>query len=238
MTKFAANILAVDTSSKLLSVALRSKRGKKWEANLGGTPSHSEQLIHLVQTGLKRLKIKKEELDVLLWGMGPGSFTGLRIGFSVLKGFTLGLKKKAFGASSLDLIALGAGIGGDLAVCVDARRQRIYTAIYTFKTDGVKKVLRDCVLSFDELMNQLKPGMAVAGDALAAYGPLIREKKGKEVTFLNQDFWYPRAIFLIDLYESKRDWLIPLSLKNMKPQYLRVSEAEEKAKASRQKLTT
>ena len=225
----AKNILAVDTSSCVLSIAIRSKEAATFEANLEGTPRHSEQLIGLIEEGLTRLGLKKNELDEFIWGLGPGSFTGLRIGLSVLKGFHLGFRKKAFGASSLDLIALGSGlVSGEIIVCVDARRERIYTAVYRFSKGKVKKVFRDCILSVDQLLKKIKPGTILTGDALVPYGNLIRKKFGEKALFLEPSFWYPRALFLTRLYEDKRQWLKSLSLRTMVPQYLRMSEAEEK----------
>ena len=222
------NILAVDTSSRVLSVAISAGTQAIFEANLEGTPRHSEQLISLIEEGLKRLGLKKNELDQLIWGLGPGSFTGLRIGLSALKGFHLGLKKRSFGASSLDLIALGSGMTeGELAVCIDARRQHIYSAIYRFKRGRLEKVLRESLLSFDELMERVHRGTVIAGDALVTYGDLIRKRLGKSVLFLAPSFWYPRALFLIRLRELNSNWLKPLTLKTMTPLYLRISEAEE-----------
>ena len=225
------NILAVDTSSKLLSVALRSEQGEVFEANLEGTPRHSEQLIGLVQGGLKHLGLNKKELDHFAWGLGPGSFTGLRIGLSVLKGFHLGLRKRAFGASSLDLIALGTGMNeGKLAVCVDARRNRIYAAIYRFQSGRVAKVLKDSVLSFEALVKKVDSKTVFTGDALLTYGDRLRKELGKKALFLDSNFWYPRALFLVKLFDSNPRWLKPLTLREMIPQYLRISEAEEKIK--------
>ena len=74
------NTLAVDTSSRVLSLALRSRNSETFEANLEGTPRHSERLIDLIEEGLDHLGLQKEEMDQLIWGLGPGSFTGLRIG--------------------------------------------------------------------------------------------------------------------------------------------------------------
>ena len=225
----AKNILAVDTSSRVLSVAIRSKEKATFEANLEGTPRHSEQLIGLVEEGLNRLGLKKNELDEFIWGLGPGSFTGLRIGLSILKGFHLGFGKKVFGASSLDLIALGSGMAsGELIVCVDARRERIYTAIYRFRNGEAQKVLRDCALSLDQLLKKIEMGAVLTGDALVPYGDLIRKRLGEKALFLKPSFWYPRALFLTRLHKTKRPWLKSLSLRTMVPQYLRISEAEEK----------
>ncbi|MBI4368436.1 MAG: tRNA (adenosine(37)-N6)-threonylcarbamoyltransferase complex dimerization subunit type 1 TsaB [Candidatus Omnitrophica bacterium] len=231
----AQNLLAVDTSSRVLSIAI-STGAALYEANLEGTPRHSEQLIDLIQEGLKHLRLKKNELNGFLWGLGPGSFTGLRIGLSILKGFHLGFKKRSFGASSLDLIALGSRItSGELAVCVDARRERIYTALYRFRDGKPEKMLRDSILSLDELVRKLSPETILTGDAITTYGDLIRKKVSQNILCLEPSFWYPHANFLIHLWKDQRSWLRSLTLKNMTPQYLRLSEAEEKLGRNKKK---
>jgi tRNA threonylcarbamoyladenosine biosynthesis protein TsaB len=229
------SILAVDTSSRRLSVAI-SHGEDLYEVNLDGTPRHSGHLIGLIEQGLRSLGLKKNEITHFLWGLGPGSFTGLRIGFAVLKGLHIGLGKRAFGASSLDLIALGSGIvNGELMVCVDARRQRIYTATYIFKDGNAKRILQNSLFSLDELMKKVKPGMTLTGDALSVYGEAILEKHKGKISFLDTSFWYPRARCLIRLFEDYREWLKPLSLRTMVPYYLRSSEAEENYKKKSKK---
>ncbi|OGX05335.1 MAG: tRNA (adenosine(37)-N6)-threonylcarbamoyltransferase complex dimerization subunit type 1 TsaB [Omnitrophica bacterium RIFCSPLOWO2_12_FULL_50_11] len=224
------NILAIDTSSKVLSVAIRSGSKAVSERNLEGTPRHSEQLIDEIEHGLKVLKLKKEDLTHLIWGLGPGSFTGLRIGFSILKGLHLGLNRRmALGASSLDVIAFGCGLAsGTLAVCVDARRERIYTSLYRFQHGAMMREAGDALFSADELLDRVDGETVFVGDALLAYGDVIRKKVGMQAVFLNPIFWYPRAVSLIRLWEEKEEWLEPLSLRTMIPRYLRRSEAEEK----------
>jgi tRNA threonylcarbamoyladenosine biosynthesis protein TsaB len=227
------NILAVDTSSRVLSVAIKSG-SSVFKSNLDAVPRHSERLIGIIEKGLKRLKLKKENIHAFVWGLGPGSFTGLRIGLSVLKGFHLCLRKKSFGASSLDLIALSSSLKeGELLVCVDARRQSIYAAKYQFKNGAVKKVMKDTLLSFDELIRKTTKQTIFSGDALTVYGDLIRSKHGKNVLFLKPSFWYPQASQSLFLSESKREWLTPLSLKTMVPRYFRFSEAEERLRAKK-----
>ena len=212
-----------------MSVTIGTGNSAVFEANLEGTPRHSEQLLDLIAEGLKRLGLKKHDLDALVWGLGPGSFTGLRIGLSVLKGFCLGLKKPSFGVSSLDAIALGSGlVSGNLMVCLDARREHIYAAQYRFEKGRVKKILSDSILSLDQFMTKAKAGTTLTGDALLSYAELIRKKKGQSVSFLSPYFWYPRARFILKLWEEKREWLEVLSLRKMTPRYLRASEAEEK----------
>lgn len=222
------NIVAVDTSSRVLSVAIQSSEGGRYEINLEGTPRHSEQVIGFIDQGLRSLKLKKKKLDHFLWGLGPGSFTGLRIGMSLLKGFHFGFNKRAFGASSLDLVALGVPqSSGKLAVCMDARREKVYLALYTYNHGLIEKTFGDAVVSIDQFVSRLDHRTILAGDALAVYGGQIRQKLGKEMVFTEPIFWYPRALFLLHLYTTKKTWLRPLNLKTMSPQYLRISEAEE-----------
>lgn len=225
----ARNILAVDTSSRLLSVAIQKRSGEIFELNLEGAPRHSEQLIALVAQGLKELGLKKNELDRLIWGLGPGSFTGLRIGLSILKGLHIGLGLRAIGASSLDLIALGSSlVTGDFFVCVDAKRESVYLAKYRFQNGVPEKIMQDTLVSRAGLIEHLTPGITLAGDALLVCGEMIRKQFGPEIFFASEAFWYPRARFLIQLFESRPKWLSPLSLKTMAPAYFRRSEAEEK----------
>ena len=223
------SFLAVDTSSLVLSIAIQSHDGARYELNLKDTPRHAEHIIGFIQDGLKIVKMKKSEIDFFLWGMGPGSFTGLRIGMSLLKGFHFGFQKSSFGTSSLDLIAGAVPIAnGKLGVMVDARREKVYFSLYEFENGTIKKTVGDLLISIDELIEKLDPDMTLTGDALRIYGEKIRLRMEKEMVFLSPDFWYPRALSLISLFETGNTLLKPLTAKTMLPQYLRTSEAEEK----------
>lgn len=229
------NILAIDTSSEVLTIAVASG-GAVFNVRLEGTPRHAEHLIDLICYGLKNLGIEKKNLTDFLWGLGPGSFTGLRIGLSVAKGFSLGFQKPAYGVSSLDVIAFGSGIvSGDLAVCVDARRERIYTSTYKFKDGVPKKVIGEAVLNIDELLRKLKPGFSITGDALSAYGEVIRSRFGEKVVFLDEKLWAPDAASMIRMFDAEPGWFEKLSVRDMVPKYLRQSEAEERAILGRRK---
>lgn len=224
-------LLAVDTSSRVLSIAIRAGDGGIFEVNLEGVPRHAEHLIDLIDQGLRELGIRKHEIHRFIWGVGPGSFTGLRIGLAVLKGLHAGLGKRAGGVSSMDLIALGSGlVSGELAVCVDARREHIYTAMYGARDGKLEKTSVDSIATFEELMDRLDLQTVVTGDALLTYGGAIRERLGPQALLMGPAFWYPRAKFGIQLSDMKSGWLEPLSLKTMKPRYLRLSEPEEKSR--------
>ncbi len=228
------NVLAVDTSSRSLSIAVRTARGRIFEIHFSNALRHSEEIVTEIRLALHKVKLSSADLSDFLWGAGPGSFTGLRIGFSTLKAFALVFKnKKFFAASSLDLIALGCPsiqTGKQLIVCVDARRERIYASSYRFENGEIKRSHKEVLVTIKTLLSWTNVESILTGDALEKYGTLIREKALNKIEFLDSKYWYPQAKTLFCLSEIKPKWLVPLSLRTMMPRYLRITEAEENRK--------
>lgn len=221
------NLLAIETSSPVLSVACMKSNGVLSEAAMDGGLQHAENLIVLVKQVLDSAKLKKNEIDVILCGIGPGSFTGLRIGLAAVKGLALGLKKKVAMVSSLDAIQEGISISdGDLTVLLDARRGSLYAAQYAFKNGKAKKTFSDSLLPFDQLIKRIKPKSTLAGSGLAIYADAI-QKKVKNVVLTQPRFWNPKAAALIPIFQrEKKPQFVPLN--KLKPAYLRLTEAEER----------
>ena len=225
------NVLAIETSSSFLSVAAQRKDGRLAEANLKGALGHTEKLISLTRQVLGKLHIKKGEIDLLVCGLGPGSFTGLRIGLSAAKGLVLGLKKKMAGVSSLDAIAEGVSMpSGKLAVVLDARREQLYAGIYQFENGKYRKVLKDSLLSFDQLIRVVNEDTIFTGNALVTYGERIKKTLGSPAVFLKESFWYPKATSVLKVIQKQKGKIKFLTLNQLKPAYLRLSEAEERRK--------
>jgi tRNA threonylcarbamoyladenosine biosynthesis protein TsaB len=128
------NLLAIETSSPTLSVAIKKTGGKLRHATVQGYMKHAENLLPVIDRLLKKEKLKIGDIDVFLISRGPGSFTGLRIGFATLKGFLATCPKPCYGASSLDVIAAGIQPErrSNLTVCLDARRGKLYTRFYRY----------------------------------------------------------------------------------------------------------
>ncbi|HET7839112.1 MAG TPA: tRNA (adenosine(37)-N6)-threonylcarbamoyltransferase complex dimerization subunit type 1 TsaB [Rectinemataceae bacterium] len=123
-------VLAFDCSGEVLSVAVRD--GGSWaEASLDFGLRHAERLMDLVDRCLAWAGIRPAELGLIACTIGPGSFTGLRIGISTAKGMALGLGVPWVGVPSLDCLAWGHEANeGPVAPIMDARRGRVYSAIY------------------------------------------------------------------------------------------------------------
>ena len=187
---------------------------------------HAEQLLPVIDRLLKKEKMKLRDIDAFLISRGPGSFTGLRIGFATLRGFLTIQPKPCYGASSLDIIAAGIKLKKEdrkeLTVCLDAKRNRLYTRAYAHRNGVWIPRGKVRVALFDEMARELSVNHLVAGDGskkISAAGHTILPEKN----------WAPRASTLIELFEAKSPLIKPLKHpKDLLPVYLRRSEPEEK----------
>lgn len=100
------------------------------ECAMPALPGHAETLIERIGATLASGGHRVEEVDLVVFGRGPGTFTGLRIGLSTAKGLALARGVPLKGLSSLECLALSAGVDGPVAPVIDARRGEIFTAIY------------------------------------------------------------------------------------------------------------
>lgn len=228
------NLLAFDTSSSVLSVALKTGKYPVQEARLSGFLQHAENLLPLVDRLLKKQKTSLNKIDRFLIGRGPGSFTGLRVSFATLKGFLTVQPKPCDGGLSVDMIAENADLPEKalLAVCLDAGRQRIFYRLYQRSRKAWRSRGKIEILSVAETAAKLPDQVFVTGDALRRYGTMLQEEaSGKKLSLLGEDLWFPRATTLIE-------WALQGS-KNLKeletprdfiPYYFRLSEPEERKK--------
>jgi tRNA threonylcarbamoyladenosine biosynthesis protein TsaB len=197
------NFLSVDTSTKYSVFVLSNEEkilyGERRLFEKGRPDGLSEEISRC----LKKTRMGLEQIDYFGVGIGPGSFTGLRIGLSIVKGLSYACKKPCLTFSSLDAIAFNdaAYRMKKLCVMVDARRSNVYCRFYTINPsrplNAVKGVGRDRLLSWDSLRKEFRTGLAVSGDALRLYQPLLQAggKRGaaKKVLFefIPEKFWYP-----------------------------------------------
>ena len=136
-------LLAVDTSSPVVSAALVAVDAKAVEVvasrDVSAANRHGELLSTLIDQVFHEAKIRAGDLDAVAAGLGPGPFTGLRVGVVTALSMADALNIPAYGACSLDAIAHEQRAGGDFLVCTDARRKQVYWARYDSagrRTDG------------------------------------------------------------------------------------------------------
>ncbi|MFH1578048.1 MAG: tRNA (adenosine(37)-N6)-threonylcarbamoyltransferase complex dimerization subunit type 1 TsaB [Candidatus Omnitrophota bacterium] len=196
------NILAVETSSKKLCVGILNHKGRILEYNLDSGQRHTELILPTIKRALKNFKLGFRGIDYFAVGLGPGSFTGLRIGLATIKGFAAALEKPVIGLPTLDVIAHNALPAKSKIICplIDARRNLLFTALYEVAREKLKRISPYLLIDLEGLFKIIKPSDSVAflGDATMLYQPRLKQKI-KRCLILEEDAWYPKAGNLIKL---------------------------------------
>lgn len=151
-------ILGIDTSSEIGALALVDDNGILGEVNLRLVHRHSEELLSNLEFLLAQTGKEINDLEGLSVTTGPGSFTGLRIGLTTAKSIAQVLEIPIVGVSSLDVLAYNLFItDGWLVPLIDARRNRVYTAIYQGWSADIKgqKISADKAVEISELIEEL-----------------------------------------------------------------------------------
>ncbi|MCU1478668.1 MAG: tRNA threonylcarbamoyladenosine biosynthesis protein TsaB [Subtercola sp.] len=126
-------LLAIDTSAGTSVAVIDGARGVLSEANGFDTMKHAEVIGRLIERALAEASVRPLELTGVVAGMGPGPFTGLRVGIAAAHAFALGLGVPVLAVVSHDAIALAAqrgGRSGELLVVSDARRREVYWSLF------------------------------------------------------------------------------------------------------------
>ncbi len=166
-------ILALDTSGQNCSVAIIDEEKVICDFNLSIGTTHSETLLPMIDEVCKSSKIDLQAIDVLACSIGPGSFTGLRIGIATIKGFALAQNKKVIGVSTLEALAHNiANFDGIICSVLDAKNNNVYAGIFKYEND--KLVLQDDYITedLDTLINILqskKQKIMFVGDGATSF---------------------------------------------------------------------
>ena len=129
-------ILGIETSTETGSLALLEGGETRARAEIDTHERHSARIIPILDRLLAEAGWTVDELEAVGAGLGPGSFTGIRVGLAVARGLSFALKIPLKGVSSFEALARGAEGEGRIAVLADARRGRIYLALYEKRGDG------------------------------------------------------------------------------------------------------
>ena len=222
-------VLAVDTSTMQQSLALTD--GPTVVSRLiCGARNHADSLLRNIEHVLDLANWELASLDLIAVGIGPGSFTGLRVGMATAKGLAVSAGVPIVGVSSLAATArpIATLFDGTIVVATDARRREAYAA--SFGTDGGNVVASDEARTIapaalaEEIANLTGP-VAVVGDAFRAYEPL-RDLNAEHIVRLPSAWDTPSGPSLAFLAAEKLEAFGPDDLAALEPDYVRPSDAE------------
>ena len=220
------SVLAIDTSTDQLGVALVDQTRVLASYELLAERPHATELPHAVQRVLRAAGQSLDALDGIAIDVGPGSFTGLRIGLAFVKALVFRTNKPLIGVSSLDVLAAHVPFTAHrICPILDAKQRKVYTTLYQFLDGRLKKLSDYHLFTLDEFLATLdQEGMMVfLGDGVALYRERLTQQLGHRAIFAPPEYWWPRAatlgrLGLERLHHGQRDdprTLVPMYLHPM-----------------------
>ena len=199
-------ILSLETSTKSFSLAVSADEKILACRNFKLKKVLSSSIIPAIKIILEKTDTKLQDLDGFAIGLGPGSFTSLRVGLSTVKGLAFSTEKPVVGISSLDILAMNAPVNGAQEICClcDARRNLLYSCLYQRSEKGLRQSGDYSLLKIDELLDKIKEPTFFIGDGVGLYREKIVRRfqkrwKLNDDLFANENEWYPRADRLAQL---------------------------------------
>lgn len=190
-------ILAIDTSSKICSVAILEDSNLITKKELNDEKTHSQKLMPMIDGILKECKLKLKDINLLACSVGPGSFTGVRIGVSTIKAFADTLDIPCVAISSLESLAYNIEETNFeknpkiVCSCIDAKNDNVYFGMFERKDDKYIQIDNLLAVSINEVLALLKTkkfsDMIFVGDGAINHKYKILEKFSN-VTFVEKRF--------------------------------------------------
>lgn len=221
-------ILAVDTSAVCASVGVTEDGKILSESSINTGLTHSRTLMPMIDSTLRNGEIDLDSIDYLACSVGPGSFTGIRIGVAAIKGLADGLKKKCIPVSTLEALAYNLQGRCCTAVSVmDARCNQVYCGIFLVDGEEITRLTEDMALKIEELEKLLPDyeNIVFVGDGAR----LCHEKLGYEIAPAGQ--LYQRGSSVAFAAEKSFSEEKTVTAAELMPAYLRLPQAERELKA-------
>jgi tRNA threonylcarbamoyladenosine biosynthesis protein TsaB len=223
--------LGIDTASPTGGVALAHKeKGLIGEIRLKTKRTHSEQVMRSVDYILDASGFRLDEIDFFTVTVGPGSFTGLRVGLSTVKGLSFATGKSVAAVSTLEAFAFSFPATSNL-ICplLDARKKEVYGGIFRWSGEELSRIMHESVLDIGDIFGFITEDTIFAGNGAVMYRNVIIESVGARALFAPPHVMspLPSALCILGFQKAEKgEFSDPVSLA---PLYLRKSEAEIQA---------
>ncbi|HRZ14218.1 MAG TPA: tRNA (adenosine(37)-N6)-threonylcarbamoyltransferase complex dimerization subunit type 1 TsaB [Candidatus Omnitrophota bacterium] len=226
-------ILALDTSTQVLCIAL-SDGSRTFLTRLDLGTRLSGMLVETLRQQLDAAGWKAGDIDCFACGVGPGSFTALRIGMAAVKALAWAVDRPVVGVGSLDILAYTLRAEEGMIVPVmDAKRSMVYTAAYTSAAGRIRRRSPYRLVPVDDFARAFsrkiypreKNRIIIMGDGI----PLVRDKlcgRMSDAFLADKDFWYPYPQALLELAQQARDRGQTTDAFRVQPVYLYPKECQ------------
>ncbi len=230
-------ILAVDTSSQACGVALAEDGLLKYEYTADHGKTHAVRLSGMIDAVFADTGIKAVDIDAFAVTAGPGSFTGLRIGISTVKGLAFAAGRPVVPVSTLDVLANQCP-GVDMPICpfIDARKKEVYTALYRHRRDGIETLVSPVAARPADFLSEIgRFGFGAGariyflGSGTTLYADLIARAFGDNAVLAPPECSLIRASTLARMAFDRYREAGGITPHALVPYYIRRSDAEKKA---------
>ena len=223
-------IIGIETATERLSASLLVENDRIFERHKDSRSSHCELLTGLLLELVNEADVSFEEIDCIAVSVGPGSFTGLRIGIATAMGLAYGLGITACGINTLMGLAWNSIETGAL-VCpiIDAKRSEVYTALYRTGDNMPQTVIEPVAIpiaKLAEILLKRNEKVTITGPAAEIFRDILKDSPGISASFIPQDSAQPsaRSIAELGLINFRLNGGVNPGI--LKPVYLRRSDAE------------
>ena len=226
-------ILAVDSSASPASVCLFEDGKVLAEYYINTKLTHSQTLAVMIESALKVTGVAPTDIDCFAVNNGPGSFTGVRIGVSAVKGMAYAVNKPCAAVSTLECMAYSfLASNAVICSCMDARRRQVYNAVFRVSEGRVERLCEDRAIGIDELLSDLSrynEPVILAGDGAELVFDSSKELNNIVLAPAAMRFQRASATAVIAYEKLSRGE--SLSAASLMPSYLRLSQAERELKS-------
>lgn len=222
-------VLGIETATERVSVAIGSNRGVLGVFEVAGGRRHAEVLVPAIQAVCRYGDVDLDEVTVVAADVGPGLFTGMRVGLSAAKAIAQALRAPMIGISSLDLVAFPLRhCDRTIVAMIDARKGEVFSAFYRQAPGGVQRITEPTVGVVADVVAEIvargQDTICVGDGALRYADEILAETKKVEIG----DQWQaaPSAATLVQLAHARalrEEWVNPWEVQ---PVYLRLPDAQ------------
>lgn len=231
-------ILSIDTSAKVSTVSIVSEDKVICEYSVNLNFTHSQTIMPMCDEILKTTQISLSDIDAFGVCTGPGSFTGLRIGISAIKGMAYALNKPCISVSTLDALSYNMlDFDGIICCVMDARCNQVYNAIYENNNSNLQKITQDRAVIIDDLLVELKllkKNIILVGDgADLCYNKFKDTLPNIRMASVSNRYQKASSVGLACVKKYNDNLLV--SANDLMPEYLRLPQAQRELIAKNKK---